>query len=103
MANSYYDVLEYRCVLKPEVTELFVRISNANDFMPISGWYKKTIPAIEPSMPALEKALASQEYLFWEQAAPDPLAQETQDEIKALRERIPDLMMEIAELRMGLK
>ena len=70
MANSTYDILEFRCVVLPEWTELYVRISNPTDFLPIGGWYKKIIPATEQSLPALQHALLYSEYLSWDRGAP---------------------------------
>lgn len=73
MANSYYAILEYRAVIDGDVTHLYVCISDANDFMPISGWYKKTIDKDTPSLSALQEAITKQQYLLgdgWSREAP---------------------------------
>jgi hypothetical protein len=70
MATSKYDILELRAVVKPQWSELYVRISDANDFMPIGGWYKKVIPDTAATLEELSKAVVTQEFLFWDRGAP---------------------------------
>lgn len=70
MATSYYDILEFRAVVKDDWTELYIRISNPTDFMAIGGWYKKIIPPTEAAIPAIDKAMVKQEYLSWDRGAP---------------------------------
>jgi hypothetical protein len=72
MANSTYDILEFRCVIKDDWTELYIRISQPTDFfVPMGGWYKKIIPPTEQSLTALDKALRTSEYLKWDRGNPE--------------------------------
>ena len=72
MAQSNYEVLEVRAVIKPELTHLYVRTSPASDGMlGVGGWYHMVIPATVPAMDALTEALMSQAYLVgWDRGAP---------------------------------
>lgn len=75
MANSKFDILEYRCVIDGPLTHIYIRISDANAFKPIGGWYKKTLTEDDaPSLPALEHAFTNQSYLIdddWTRESPD--------------------------------
>jgi len=71
MANEKYDILEFRAVIKPEWTELYILLSQAPDSPPMAGWYKKIIPANgEPAVPALQHALVTGDYFKWDRGAP---------------------------------
>lgn len=65
MANSQYEVLEFRAIIEPEWTVLLVRCSPDQDGL-VGGWYKKTISKKEPALDALISAMKSQDYLFWD-------------------------------------
>jgi hypothetical protein len=73
MGNASYEVLEFRAVIKPEWTELFVRTSPASDgTLGVGGWYKKIIPAADPALPALADAILRSAYLTeWDRGTPD--------------------------------
>ncbi len=72
MANSSFDVLEFRAVIKPDFTELYILAGPVSEGMiGVQGWYKKTIPVSEPALPALEKALHSLSFLTdWDRGYP---------------------------------
>ena len=71
MANSTYDILEFRAVIQPDWTELYIRITHPTDFLPIGGWYKKVIPKESAALDEMRKALVSQSYLTeWDRGAP---------------------------------
>lgn len=95
MATSTYNILEYRCIVHPDRTDLYVLIDNPVDFLPIGGWRKKSIGPDVPSLPAIGHALETQEILSWERAAPDVDTQWQQDDIKMLREQIDELCREL--------
>ena len=72
MANATFELLEFRAVIKDHWTELFVRTGPASDgTLGIGGWYKKIIPPDQGALPALEAALKSSDYLFWDRGAPE--------------------------------
>lgn len=67
MANSTYEILEFRAVIKPHWTELYVLCSPDSDGgILIGGWYKKTIPPTEPALSTLTEALLTCDYLKWD-------------------------------------
>lgn len=76
MANSTYDILEFRCVIKPDWTELYIRCSADSDGgVLVGGWYKAIVPKEKPSLEALREALVSGAYLTgdeWSRGAPPP-------------------------------
>lgn len=76
MANSTFDVLELRVVIKPEWTELYIRCSSDSEGGAlVGGWYKTTIPPSTASLPALTEALSTCSYLTsdaWSRGAPPP-------------------------------
>lgn len=65
MANSVYGIKEIR-ILDHEggKVDVYFRLTNANDFMPIAGWYKKTVPDTLATLDFIGKALMTQEYLM---------------------------------------
>lgn len=72
MADATYAVLEIRAVIKPELTELYIRCGPPSDGMlGVQGWHKKVIPPSVPAMDALNEALATGAYLTeWDVGAP---------------------------------
>lgn len=74
MANSTYEVLEFRAVIKPEWTELYIRCSPDSDGGGlVGGWYKSIIKPSVPAIDAIRAALVSGAYLVgdeWSKAAP---------------------------------
>lgn len=73
MADSRYEILEYRCYIKEDVSELYIRISNPTDFLPIGGWYKKSISRDEATLEVLQQDLLNQAFLVgkeWKREAP---------------------------------
>lgn len=71
MANEKFDILEFRCVIEPDLTHLYIRVSQAPDSPPMGGWYHTAIPASQPGLPALEQALVTSSYLTqWGRKAP---------------------------------
>lgn len=74
MANSSYEVLEFRAVIKPHWTEIFIRCSADSDGGGlVGGWYKTTIPPTKPALDAIREALVSADYLVgdeWSRGAP---------------------------------
>lgn len=71
--NSTCQVLEFRAVVKPEWTELFILTTPTSDGMlGVGGWYKKIIPPTVPALDALSTALRSDSYLTeWDRGFPD--------------------------------
>lgn len=112
MANSFYGIRECRIVMRQTEFDLFVLIDNPTDFLPVGGWYCKTVaPAdgkayFEDAARALETAMRSQAYLTlddgWTKEAPDENTQWQQDEIKRVRDANMELSMEVARLRLGV-
>ena len=73
MGKAGVNVLEFRALIKPEWTELYVLIEIVGDFDPsLGGWYKKVIPKTEPALPALERAMSKMEYFNWDRGAIAP-------------------------------
>jgi hypothetical protein len=72
MANSTYPILETRCVVEEAYSFIYVKIGDANDFIPIGGWYRAVISAEVPCLPFLENALCTQAYLSWTRKSPPP-------------------------------
>jgi hypothetical protein len=58
MANSSFDVVAFHAeIIDEKQSAIYVRITNANDFMPIAGWYKKVIGPNEATVPAIQDLL----------------------------------------------
>lgn len=71
MANSTFEILEIRAVIKPELSELYVLLSQPSDGMiGVQGWWKKTIPASEQALTTLQQALETQDFFNWDRGAP---------------------------------
>lgn len=71
MATSYYEFLETRTYIYPDCSEAYIRISDANDFMPIGGWYKKTVGVDTPILTVLLEAMQLQSFLTdWDRGSP---------------------------------
>lgn len=74
MANSQYEVLELRFVIKPEWTEAYVLCGPTSDGMiGVQGWHKKIFKKDTPVIDILTGDIARQSYLVdreWSQAAP---------------------------------
>ena len=72
MANSTFEVLEFRAVIEPDLTHLYIRTSAASDGMlGVGGWYHKVIPASKPAMDVLRDALVTCDYLTdWDRGGP---------------------------------
>lgn len=75
MANSTFDLLEFRAIVKPDLTELYVLCGPTSDGMiGVQGWHKRVYPASAGAwMPLLEADLRSGEYLTsreWSMGAP---------------------------------
>jgi hypothetical protein len=73
VADSFYHVIEMRIVdLDPTSSdsaanvEVFVKISDANDFMPIAGWYGARVPTGRMSFEFLQASIIRQSYLMGE-------------------------------------
>lgn len=73
MANAKYEVLEFRAVVKPDWSELYVLCGPTSDgTLGVQGWHKKIISKDEPVLPYLSKALLNQEYLIgWDIGSPN--------------------------------
>lgn len=72
MANAEFDILEFRVVVKPSWTELYVRTGQASDgTLGVAGWWKKTIPLHEPALPALQDALVKMDFFNWDRGTPE--------------------------------
>jgi hypothetical protein len=113
MADSTYNILEMRIVDRgSNVCDLYILIDNPTDFLPIGGWYTKTLwpddpsPSIAAMQAALEQLgseVGRQAFLTeWQQGAPDEQTQWQQDEIKTLREALTRAYDELARRQMGL-
>ncbi len=72
MANATFEVLEFRAVVKPEFTELYILTSQASDgTLGVGGWFKKTIPPSKAALDELRDALVKCSYLVeWDRGAP---------------------------------
>lgn len=74
MANSTYEILEFRCVIKPDWTELYIRCSPDSDGGGlVGGWYKAIVSKDKPAVDAIRDALVSGAYLTsneWSKGAP---------------------------------
>lgn len=70
MANSTYSIIETRCIIEENASQIFIKISDANDFLPISGWYHTTIAADTPCLPFLEHAILTKSFFSWTKAKP---------------------------------
>lgn len=72
MANANYEVLEFRVVIKPELSELYILCGPTSDgTLGVQGWHKKVIPASVSALPALQQALIDCSYLTeWDTGAP---------------------------------
>lgn len=77
MANATFDILEYRCLIKPEWTELYIRTGPASDgTLGVGGWYKKYFPPSVPSLPALDHAIRTACFITeWDRGAPPDRAE----------------------------
>lgn len=72
MANSSFEVLEFRVVIKPEWTECFVLLSAPSDGMlGVQGWWKRIIPATIPALDFLQEAFKRAQYFDWDRGAPE--------------------------------
>ncbi len=73
MANATYEILEFRAVIKPELTELYILCGPPSDGMlGVQGWHKKTLPASAQALDELRAAMLSGDYLTkWDVGAPD--------------------------------
>jgi hypothetical protein len=69
MANSHYEVLEFRVLFDEDLTQVYIRCSQDEDGL-VGGWYHKTFPPKEPAIEILIEAFRSQDYLFWGREAP---------------------------------
>lgn len=76
MADATFEILEFRAVVKPNWTELYIRCGPDTDGgMLVGGWYKCTIPPSVPSLDALRAAFVSSSFLVsdeWSRGAPPP-------------------------------
>lgn len=72
MTDATYEVLEFRAVIEPELTRLYILCGPDSDGgLLVGGWYTKTIPASEPAIEALTEALCGMTYLTkWDRGAP---------------------------------
>lgn len=70
MANSTFEILECRWVVKPDWTEIYIYITDSSDGIPIGGWRKKIIPPSEPALPFISQALVNLEFFEWDRGAP---------------------------------
>lgn len=74
MANASYEVLEFRAVIKPEWTELYIRCSPDNESgILVGGWYKAIVKPDIPAIDAIRAALVSGAYLTdieWSKGSP---------------------------------
>lgn len=71
MANAKHGLLEFRAVIRPGWTELYVRFGPDNEGGAlVGGWRKKIIPVDVPALDAMTKAILAQEYLLWDRGAP---------------------------------
>lgn len=71
MATAYFNILEYRVLIRENWTELYVLCSPDTDGGGlVGGWYKKVIDPTQPAMNYLMGALAKTEYLSWDKGAP---------------------------------
>lgn len=74
MANSHYEVLEFRALIKPEWTELYIRCGPDSDGAGlVGGWYKCIVRPSKPALEAMREALVTSAYLVsddWSKAAP---------------------------------
>jgi hypothetical protein len=72
MSNATYEILEYRAVIKPDWTELYILCGPASDgTLGVQGWHKTVISKDAVVMDALRNALLSGEYLTaWDMGAP---------------------------------
>lgn len=74
MANSTFEVLEFRAIIRSEWTELYIRCSNDSEGgILVGGWYKALIPPSVPAVPELADALRSCTFLTsdtWSRSAP---------------------------------
>ena len=72
MADARYEILEFRAVVKPHWTELYVLCGPASDgTLGVQGWHKKIIEPGIPALDALREALVSSSYLLWPFDAPE--------------------------------
>lgn len=79
MADSKYHILEFRVIDHDPCSDggqvdVFVKISDANDFMPIAGWYGARVPSGRGSFEFLGECMARQSHLMgeagWTKRAP---------------------------------
>lgn len=72
MANSKFEILEFRAVIEPELTRLYIRCGPTSDGMVgVQGWWTTTIPKDKPALDALMNAFANNSFLTeWDRGAP---------------------------------
>ena len=72
MANATYQILEFRAVIEPHWTKLYIRCGPDSDGgVLVGGWYTKTVAQSVPAMDALREAMRTQAYLTaWDRGAP---------------------------------
>lgn len=64
MANSTFEVLEFRAIIRPGWTDLYIRCSGDSDGETlVGGWYKAVITPSVPAVPELADALRSCSFL----------------------------------------
>jgi hypothetical protein len=73
MADATYEVLEFRAVVKPSWTELYILCGPTSDgTLGVQGWHKTVIPPAQPALDALRAALVDATYLTeWDVGAPE--------------------------------
>lgn len=70
MADSTYDIIECRWVVKPEWTEIYILITDSSDGMPVGGWYKTVVSKDTPAIPYIEKAIRESAFFSWDRGVP---------------------------------
>lgn len=74
MADTSYEILELRAVIKPDITELYICCGTTSDGgVLVGGWYKSTVGRTVPALEALREAIRTQAYLVsseWSRGAP---------------------------------
>jgi hypothetical protein len=71
MADSSYEVIELRFVIKPELTECYVALQAFGDSpIGVQGWHHKTFPASMPVVDIL-RGEDMKNCVLWPLDAPD--------------------------------